>query len=212
MARQKVGSHVLSHEPDLWVKMAMAIKSEFAEEGFDTWNVWSQGDDSYNEKSALAVWRSIGTAGKIGIGSLYHEAAANGWRDNDQLRGSLTPQQEAEKQRMSAARDSATAVEEARKLRGYRAAAEASQKLIDLCTLETHYYLNAKGLPHAVGLVADNVLIVPMRNLETNQLQGVQSIEWLPEKRQWEKKMAFGMRATGLPTMRGRRRGAYSRQ
>jgi putative DNA primase/helicase len=36
-----------------------------------------------------------------------------------------------------------------------------------------------------------------MRNLETNALQGLQSIVWLPEERRWEKKMATGMRAKG---------------
>ncbi|KAF3999184.1 PriCT-2 domain-containing protein [Glaciimonas immobilis] len=201
-------SFVPPHDRDLWVRMAMAIKSEFAEDGFDAWDTWSQGAESYNEKSARAVWRSIGTAGKIGIGSLFHEAAANGWRDNDQPRGPLSAQEEAEKQRARAVRDAATAEEEIRKQRGYRAAAEASQKLIDLCTLETHYYLNAKGLPAAVGLVADHVLIVPMRNLETNQLQGMQSIEWMPEERQWEKKMAFGMRAKGAVLRLGNRNAA----
>ncbi|QRX83264.1 PriCT-2 domain-containing protein [Glaciimonas sp. PAMC28666] len=201
-------SFVPPHDRDLWVKMGMAVKAEFAEDGFDAWDAWSQGAESYSEKSARAVWRSIGTSGKIGIGTLFHEAAANGWRDNDQPRGPLTAQEEAEKQRARAMRDAATVEEDARKQRGYRAAAEASQNLIDLCQLETHYYLNAKGLPAAVGLVADHVLIVPMRNLETNQLQGMQSIEWLPEERQWEKKMAFGMRAKGSVLRLGNRSAA----
>ncbi|MDB5911183.1 MAG: hypothetical protein JWP34_5300 [Massilia sp.] len=188
-------SFIPPHDRETWVRMGMAIKSEFAEDGLDMWDSWSQGSESYNEKSAKAVWRSIGVAGKVGIGTLYHEAAANGWRDNGEDRGPLTEQEQAEKRRARAARDAATIAEEARKHRAYRAAADVAQKVIEQCELKTHFYLNSKGLPDAVALVNDTTLIVPMRNLETNQIQGMQTIDWLPGERRWEKKMAFGMRA-----------------
>ena len=199
-------SFVPPHDRDLWVRMGMAIKSEFAEDGFDTWDSWSQGAESYNEKSARSVWRSINAAGKLGIGSLFHEAAANGWRDSGEQPAPLTEQAQAEKRRARAARDAATVAEEARKQRSYRAAAEASQKVIEQCELKTHYYLNSKGLPDAVALVNDSALIVPMRNLGTNQLQGMQSIDWIPAERRWEKKMAFGMRAKGAVLRLGNQR------
>lgn len=199
-------SFVPPHDRDLWVRMGMAIKSEFAEDGFDTWDSWSQGAESYDVRSAKAVWRSIGAAGKVGIGTLFHEAAANGWRDNDESRAPLTEQEQAEKRRARAARDAATLAEEARKQRAYRAAADASQKVIEQCELKTHYYLNSKGLPDVVALVNDSTLIVPMRNLETNQLQGMQSIDWIAGERRWEKKMAFGMRAKGAVLRLGNQR------
>lgn len=190
-------SFVPPNDRDLWVKMGMAIKSEFAEDGFDAWDSWSQGAESYSEKSARAVWRSIGAAGKIGIGSLFREAAANGWRDDGAHRGPLTEQEHAERRKNRAAREVDNIAEENRKHEAYRAAAAAAQKVIEECELKTHYYLNSKGLPDVVALVNDSTLVVPMRNLETNQLQGIQSIDWLPAERRWEKKMAFGMRAKG---------------
>lgn len=190
-------------ERETWVRMGMAVKAEFGEAGFDLWDAWSQGAESYNAASAKAVWRSISAFGKIGIGTLFHEAAANGWRDNGEHRGPLTAQ-EIEAKRMQ--REAAMSAEEQRKERGYRNAAELSQKLIDACSLQTHYYLNAKGLPNAIGLVADGVLVVPMRNFETNALQGAQTIEWLPETRAWEKKMIFGMRAKGAVLRLGDKR------
>jgi putative DNA primase/helicase len=190
-------SFIPPHERETWVRMGMAIKAEFGEEGFDVWNSWSQGAESYNEKSARAVWRSITAAGKISIGTLFHEAAANGWRDNGEHRGPLTAQEIEAKRIARENRDAAAVAEEARKNQGYRDAAMRSQELIDVCTRETHYYLNAKGLPDAIGLVADGVLVVPMRSLETNQLQGAQTIEWIPAERRWEKKMVYGMRAKG---------------
>lgn len=61
-----------------------------------------------------------------------------------------------------------------------------------------HDYLMRKGLPNCNGLVLpDNVLLVPMRNLFTNEVQGAQLIRWLPEEMRWEKKMTPGMRAKG---------------
>jgi putative DNA primase/helicase len=199
-------SFIPPHDRDLWVKIGMCLKNEFAEDGFDPWDAWSQGAESYNAKSTKAVWRSISAAGKMGIGSLFHEAAANGWRDNGEHRGPLTAEDLAAKRRARAARDAATAAEEARKERGYRAAAAAAQKVIEQCELKTHFYLNSKGLPDAIALVNDSTLIVPMRNLETNQLQGMQTIDWLPGERRWEKKMAFGMRAKGAVLRLGNQR------
>lgn len=199
-------SFVPPHDREVWVRMGMAVKSEFAEDGFDLWDSWSQGAESYNAKSAKAVWRSISAGGKLGIGSLFREAASNGWRDNGEHRGPLTELEEAERRKARAARDAAADAEEARKQQGYRAAARAAQKVIEVCELKTHYYLNSKGLPDVVALVNDATLIVPMRNLQNNALQGMQSINWLPEARQWEKKMSHGMRAKGAVLRLGSQR------
>jgi len=199
-------SFVPPHDRETWVRMGMAIKSEFSEDGFEAWDAWSQGADSYDARSAKSVWRSISAAGKIGIGSLFHEAAANGWRDNGEHRGPLTEQEKAERARARAAREAANLAEERRKQDGYRAAAATAEAVIEQCELKTHYYLNAKGLPNVLALVNDTTLIVPMRNLETNQLQGMQTITWVPEERRWEKKMAHGMRAKGAVLRLGSQR------
>jgi putative DNA primase/helicase len=41
----------------------------------------------------------------------------------------------------------------------------------------------------------DGELVIPMRNVETNALQGVQLIQWIEADRKWGKKMFPGMRA-----------------
>ena len=79
----------------------------------------------------------------------------------------------------------------------WAAAAKRADDLLKVCTQETHYYLNSKGLPNALGLVAENVLVIPMRNWETNALQGVQMIEWNNHEKCFDKKMNYGMRAKG---------------
>lgn len=90
-----------------------------------------------------------------------------------------------------------------------RAAAEEQQRKHENAALHaamlirstvpgTHDYLIRKGLPKVDGLVLPSgELLVPMRNLATNQLQGAQIIRWLSDERKWEKKMVPGMRAKG---------------
>ncbi len=75
-------SHVPASDRDTWVKMAMAVKSELGEAGFDVWEEWSQQDESFDTKAARDVWKSIRDNGKVKIGTLFHEAKAHGWSDD----------------------------------------------------------------------------------------------------------------------------------
>jgi putative DNA primase/helicase len=62
--------------------MAMAVKSELGDAGFDLWDTWSQQGDSYQSADALSVWKSVKTIGKMTIGTLFHEAKSHGWHDD----------------------------------------------------------------------------------------------------------------------------------
>ncbi len=77
-----------------------------------------------------------------------------------------------------------------------RAAKKAQQMLAD-CELASHDYLTRKGFANTQGFVLDGDLLIPMRNFETDQLQGLQVIRWLPNEMRFEKKMLPGMRAKG---------------
>lgn len=82
--------------------------------------------------------------------------------------------------------------------RKHENAALHAAMLIRTTTPAPHDYLLRKGLPKVEGLVTPaGELLVPMRNLFTNELQGVQIIRWVPEEMKWEKKMNPGMRAKG---------------
>jgi len=84
---------------DTWVKMGMAIKSEVGDAGFDLWEGWSQKADTFNAKDARDVWKSIRINGKVTAGTLFHEAKANGWRD-DGTHQKPTPEEIAERKRI----------------------------------------------------------------------------------------------------------------
>lgn len=81
---------------------------------------------------------------------------------------------------------------------GWGRAAMAAGLMLQDTELKNHDYLQYKSLPDSVGLVNEaNELLIPMRNMETNALQGVQVVRWLPDESKWEKKMLLGMRAKG---------------
>lgn len=89
----------------------------------------------------------------------------------------------------------------------YERAAQNASELLKTATQSTHDYLIRKGFPDELGLVLpDGKLAIPMRNVRTNQLQGLQLIEWVNQK--WEKKMMTGMRAKGSVFRMGVKRAA----
>ena len=61
--------------------------------------------------------------------------------------------------------------------------------------LDLHNYLAIKGFKDEKGLVLGNKLLIPMRNVVSNKLQGYQQIYWNAEEMKYEKKMLTGMRA-----------------
>ena len=75
-------SFIPASDRDLWVKMGMAVKSEFGDDGFQIWDSWSQGDGSYNAKDSLATWKSLKSSGGITIRSLFKEAKDRRWVDD----------------------------------------------------------------------------------------------------------------------------------
>ncbi len=69
-----VGGH------DERVRVAFMLKSELGEAGRDLWDEWrgERGDDE-----AASVWKSASETGPLKIGTLFHEAKAAGWRDEE---------------------------------------------------------------------------------------------------------------------------------
>ncbi|ULR87199.1 toprim domain-containing protein [Comamonas sp. B21-038] len=80
----------------------------------------------------------------------------------------------------------------------YAKASIRAQELMKATKPDQHAYLHRKGFPEAKGLIAeDGALLVPMRDFQTGNVSGVQTIRWLEDERKFEKKMQPGMRAKG---------------
>lgn len=104
------------------------------------------------------------------------------------------PWTDSEKAAWAAKRRSA----ELQQINRQREAARHAADLMRECQPAEHNYLAIKGFPKVLGMVApDGALFVPMRNLQTNELQGAQLIRWVDADRVYEKKMLPGMKAKG---------------
>lgn len=99
-----------------------------------------------------------------------------------------------EEKRLWAQKRASAAVDQERR---YRQVAEQAEVTLRLAKSEEHDYLKFKGFKEEKGLVVEDRLLIPMRNVVTNNLQGYQWIRWVPEERRYEKKMLTGMRAKG---------------
>ena len=158
-------AHVDSNDREQWVRMAMALKSGFGDDGFAIWDNWSRSSEKYRERDAIAVWRSVRAMrhfSGVGLSSLYWQARRNGWAG--EAVGTFTPREEVDLH------------EAAQIQQGHREVAEEANKLIVESKLQTHPYLASKGFPEQLGLVHGDDLIVPMRHYKTNILQTVQRI------------------------------------
>jgi len=97
-----------------------------------------------------------------------------------------------EEKRMWASKRASAATEQEKK---YQNAAFQADITLRSAKYDHHPYLEIKGFKETRGLVLDGKLLIPMRNVVTNKLQGYQSIQWDMEARKYEKKMLHGMRA-----------------
>ena len=52
-------SYIDPHDRGTWVRMAMALKNEFGDAGFDLWDEWGQRAENYEAGAARAVWKGI---------------------------------------------------------------------------------------------------------------------------------------------------------
>jgi putative DNA primase/helicase len=128
-----VGGH------DERVRVAFMLKSELGEAGRDLWHEWrgERGDDE-----AASVWKSASETGPLKIGTLFHEAKANGWRDDGRYQ-KPTPEELAERRRIAAER---AAQEEAAIARERAGTAQKAAAILKAATeaKADHPYLSRK--------------------------------------------------------------------
>lgn len=135
---------------ETWLRMGMAIKSELGDAGFDVWEAWSLQAESFNGKDARDVWKSIRAGGKVTIGTLFYEAKVNGWRD-DGAHQKPTPEELAERRRITAERAAKEEVEIARERADTAKKAAAILKAATEAKAD-HPYLSRKRVPPVATL------------------------------------------------------------
>lgn len=183
-------AHIPADHRETWVMCAMGVKSELGDAGFDLWNEWSQQATSYSASAARSVWKSC-RGGAVSIGSVFHEARAHGWRDDDKHEKPSREMLEA-RQRENAARLTTDGL--AREQAQQQAAKKAGW-ILHQCKPERHAYFDMHGMREQEGLVwwpdeNQNLLCIPMR--VGHALVGVQLID-----RTGGKKFLTGQRTSG---------------
>lgn len=118
----------------------------------------------------------------------YQDPNARPWTDQEKRDWML------KRQTANAQKDSA-----------YELAAQRADVVLRSAKMDTHAYLTIKGFPDMKGLVLDDKLLIPMRNVVTNKLQGYQEIWWDAPNMRYEKKMLHGMRAKNAVLYMGER-------
>ena len=146
--KEKIREALAYLSPDLprdeWARIGMAIKDGLNGEGFDLFDEWSHGGQTYNAHDTRDTWKSINGSGGITVGTLFYLAAQQGWKSHDPIR----PETEAERQQRERERQERAKRETLDKARKQ---AEVGKKRAALWQAATptqadHPYLTRKGI------------------------------------------------------------------
>lgn len=163
-----------AQDREVWVQVGMAIKAELGDAGFDIWNAWSQTADNYKERDARDVWKSF-HGGGVSLGTLFYYARLHDWNSPGKPPVSTTER--------AASNTRAYALELWLNARARRQDAD----------ITNHPYAIKKGIESAggagrakasgriIGKEAD-CIIVPIRDIQTDKVQGIQCINQEGEK------------------------------
>jgi putative DNA primase/helicase len=182
-------SHLNPETREVWVRAATCIKSEFPSEGFDVWDDWGSQCAGYKAADAKAVWKSIKSAGKLTIASLFYDAKQSGWQDTGVQKKRTKAEIDADRAR--AAQRAAQAEAEEAVLHAERA--QRAQQIWDAAKpCESHPYLVRKGVAsyglrvgpwervdHDTGevfVVTRQSLLIPIRD-NKGQIWSLQGID-----------------------------------
>lgn len=186
------------HNREIWLRMGMALKSEFGEAGFAIWDDWSQTANNYNQHDAMSVWRGIKSGGGVGIGSLFHLARENGWRDDVAYTAETMTPEKVEERRQARIKATAEAEEQIRQEQvraakwaveiWHRAEPVTGNPYLDrkqVSPTSTLRKLDAKVIKEIIGYplkskdepLTDDVLVVPMRRVGSCALSSLEFID-----------------------------------
>ncbi len=161
-----------AYERDIWIKMGMAIKSELGNDGFSLFDDWSNSADNYDPKAVKSVWKSFHGSG-VGIGSLVQLAKEYGWQSKNKTIYKAPEIKPAPKQTTSTTKSYALKL---------WLSSNRDDKYVS-----AHPYSIKKEIKSAGGagrgiasgsIIGKNAdcIIIPVRNIQTDKVQGVQCI------------------------------------
>ena len=186
---------------DVWIRVGMALRNEYGPEGYTLFDDWSKSADNYNSRDASQVYKSFRDVGGITIGTLVHLARQYGWSSALSNPPVSDPSESdfpspdhnlTEKRPVYVVGQPPLAVEYY--LRLYNSS-ECEDRFVG-----EHQYATLKGIDWAAGarrgaasgkIIGRNAdcLIVPIRNIETDIIQGVECINVAGRKQTFGRKV-----------------------
>ena len=124
----------------VWIRMGMALQDALGADGFDIWDRWSQRAPNYSAGEARVQWRSFRSGRGMTAASVFKLARQNGWRGDATVR----PPSEAERRERRAAHARRAELDERKRARAARIAADLAPALVR--PPADHAYLVERGL------------------------------------------------------------------
>lgn len=169
--------YISPDDRDTWIRMGMALKAEFGDDARDSWLTWGALSPDYKESTANSSWKTFKNGGKIGIGSLFHEAIARGFEFDKADREVSLEQLAADK---NARKERDIKAEADKKARADAAANRAQSQWRTASVAGVSPYLERKQvIAEACRYLADGGIILPMMRYDFDKpvMVGKQSIE-----------------------------------
>ncbi|GAB2877711.1 DUF927 domain-containing protein [Paraburkholderia jirisanensis] len=147
--RQRIQAALSFIPPDIdrdtWVRIAMAIKSELGNHGFEIFDAWSSEGSTYAVETARTTWKSVKSGGGVSIGTLYAIAKQYGY-DPGQHKAAVVDSSEIERRR--AQRKASSAAEASKRRKDAARAADIARDVWKKAAAarDDHPYLARKGL------------------------------------------------------------------
>ena len=140
-------SAIPPEDRDIWLRVGMALHSEFGDDGFNEWVAWSERAANYDAKIMRQQWASFKASGGVTMGTLYALARRHGW----QGQATNTRPSDADVARRKADRDAAA---ELKRLLAEDAARRATKITGSLTRPPWRFrYLVTKGFPNLIDKV-----------------------------------------------------------
>jgi putative DNA primase/helicase len=182
-AWQALGS-ISASDRDTWLKVLMALKSEFGDDAYSIADTWSQGADNYNAKDFQSVWKSLNGNG-VKINTVFYLAKQSGW--NSREPGTLPTPKARRAPSPQKSNTANYAIELWLAANRWMLADNWLDHPSPDVSVMAHPYAVAKGIESAGGVgrgkasgkligKQSDCLIVPIRNIQSNKVQGVQCI------------------------------------
>ncbi len=149
-----------------WARVAMALKSELGDAGFDLFDEWSRRGDSYDVKATSDTWKSVRAGGAVKIGTLIHLAKEHGFQFDDAAL--KTPANAVDPKATAQARQERDTRERDEREAAQREAAKEAARLWDSAneTGESLYLTRKRVNGYGVRHTPDGWLLVPIRDAE----------------------------------------------